>query len=205
VESIVVEGDAALVETSRGTARAATVVVAAGAWLQPLGASITGMRVALPPLRVSQQQIFHFARADGIPEWPTTVHKGALQTYSLAGGRDGGPGGARKIAQHDPPGYDTTAHKRSGSVDPAARDLMVRYVREWMPGLVPEPFAEATCLYTSTKNDDFILDRVGPIVVCSPCSGHGAKFAPLIGEMATDLVIGDRRTNPRFALAAHRN
>jgi sarcosine oxidase len=38
--------------------------------------------------------------------------------------------------------------------------------------------------------EDFVLDRHGPFVVCSACSGHGAKFAPLIGELTTDLVEG---------------
>ena len=203
VTSVVVEGDSAIVHTTTGSVRAHRVVLAPGAWLSELTGGVSGLELELPPLRVSQQQIFHFARATGIPEWPTSVHKGAISTYSLAGGRDGGPGGARKVAEHDAPGMDTTTQSRSGAVDPAARERIVRYVQRWMPGLVPEPFAEATCLYTSTENDDFLLDRVGPLVICSPCSGHGAKFAPLIGEMATDLATGASRPEPRFTLAAH--
>ncbi|MET3804111.1 sarcosine oxidase [Nakamurella sp. UYEF19] len=203
--SISVEGDTAVVETSSGSVRAGRVVLAAGAWLGDLGRAVSGLSLTLPPLRVSQQQIFHFARSAGIEEWPTSVHKGAtISTYSLAGGRDGGPGGARKVAEHDPGGYDTTAGTRTGIVDPGARQRIVDYVREWMPGLVAEPFAEASCLYTNTENEDFVLDRVGPVVVCSPCSGHGAKFAPLIGELVTDLVTGTADPEPRFAQAAHR-
>ena len=202
-QSIQLDGDEALVTTSRGVVRARTVVLAVGAWLPDLRGLVDGMDVDLPPLRVSQQQVFHFARRNGIPEWPISIHKGALSTYSLPGGRDGGPGGARKVAEHDPPGYDTTARTRSGAVDPAARQRMVSYVERWMPGLVPEPFAEATCLYTSTANEDFLLDRVGPIVLCSPCSGHGAKFAPLIGELTADLVTGERSPEARFTLPAH--
>jgi glycine/D-amino acid oxidase-like deaminating enzyme len=200
---ITVDGDAVVVDTSRGTVRARTAVLAVGAWLPDVGALVDGVPLELPPLRVSQQQVFHFARRDGVPEWPTSLHKGALSTYSLPGGRDGGPGGARKVAEHDAPGYQTTARTRSGAVDPAARTRIVRYVEEWMPGLVPEPFAEATCLYTSTENEDFLLDRIGPVVLCSPCSGHGAKFAPLIGELTADLVTGTGTPVPRFALAAH--
>ena len=201
--SISVEGSTALVHTARGTMRAQAVVLAVGAWLPDFGGLLDGVRLDLPPLRVSQQQVFHFARRDGIPEWPTSLHKGALSTYSLPGGRDGGPGGARKVAEHDAPGYETTARTRSGVVDPGARARIVEYVAEWMPGLVPEPFAEATCLYTSTENEDFLLDRIGPIVLCSPCSGHGAKFAPLIGELTADLVTATGTPEPRFTLAAH--
>jgi sarcosine oxidase len=67
---------------------------------------------------------------------------------------------------------------------------VISYVRERLPGLEPVPQAQLTCLYTTTKNEDFILDRHGPIVVCSACSGHGAKFAPLIGELVADLADG---------------
>ena len=204
VTAVTIDGDCAVVETAAGDVRAGRVVLAPGAWLSELSAGVSGLDLQLPPLRVSQQQVFHFARRDGIDEWPTSVHKGEISTYSLAGGRDGGPGGARKVAEHDAPGMDTSARNRSGAVDPAARERIVRYVQQWMPGLVPDPFHEATCLYTSTANDDFLLDRVGPLVICSPCSGHGAKFAPLIGEMATDLALGISGPEPRFALSAHR-
>ena len=204
VTSVTVDGDSAVVKSAAGEVRARRIVLAPGAWLSELGAGVSGLDLQLPPLRVSQQQIFHFARRDGIPEWPTSVHKGEISTYSLAGGRDGGPGGARKVAEHDAPGMDTSTRSRSGVVDPVVRERIVRYVQRWMPGLVPDPFNEATCLYTSTENDDFLLDRVGPLVICSPCSGHGAKFAPLIGEMATDLALGVSGPEPRFALSAHR-
>ena len=74
-------------------------------------------------------------------------------------------------------------------------------MRTRLPGLDPGPVAEASCLFTFAPNDDFVLDRHGPYVIVSPCSGHGAKFAPLIGELAADLA--ERRAGPpaRFALA----
>ena len=77
-------------------------------------------------------------------------------------------------------------------------------VRDRFRGLEPEPVGEVTCLYTSTPNEDFIFDRYGPFVVCSPCSGHGAKFAPLAGEIAADLACGGASPERRFTLAAHR-
>ena len=86
---------------------------------------------------------------------------------------------------------------------PGARQRVVEYVRRWLPGLEPTPRGETTCLYTSTPSEDFIIDRVGPLVVCSPCSGHGAKFAPLIGELVAGLVTGSAGVPDRFRLAAH--
>jgi sarcosine oxidase len=187
------------VVTSRGTVRARRVVVAAGAWAEQL----LGGVVPMPRLTVSQQQVFHFPRRDETIDWPVTVHDEDLTAYHLPGGRDAGPSGGRKVAEHMAPNGVTTADGRSGVVDPSARARLVEHVRRWLPGLVPEPYAETTCLYTSTSNEDFVLDRVGPVVACSPCSGHGAKFAPLIGRMAADLATGDTGPEPRFTLAAH--
>ncbi|WP_322619718.1 FAD-dependent oxidoreductase [Streptomyces acidicola] len=188
-------------ETTDGdTVTARRAVVAAGAWV----ADLLGGLVPLPELTVTQQQAFHFPRLDpAAAPWPVVVHKDALSTYSLPGGRDGGPLDGRKIAEHDA-GGTTSAETRSGRVDPRARKRIIAYVREWLPGLVAEPFNETTCLYTSTPDEDFVLDRRGPLVICSPCSGHGAKFAPLIGEMTTDLAMGVTDPEPRFALSGSR-
>ena len=54
-----------------------------------------------------------------------------------------------------------------------------RYVEEWMPGLDPTPRHTAECLYTTTPDESFVIERVGPVVIGSPCSGHGFKFTPL--------------------------
>jgi sarcosine oxidase len=47
-----------------------------------------------------------------------------------------------------------------------------------------------TCLYTNTPDEAFVLDRIGPLVVASPCSGHGFKFVPLVGAISADLATG---------------
>jgi monomeric sarcosine oxidase len=187
--------DRAVVRTETGSVAARRVVVAAGPWV----AGVVPAGVPFPPVVVSQQQIFHFPRRDEAIQWPLIVHKDALSTYALPGGRDGGPAHGQKVAEHAG-GRSTTAAGRDGVVDPAARARIVDYVRGWLPGLVPEPFHETTCLYTSTADEDFVLDRRGPVVVCSACSGLGAKFAPWIGMEATRLAAGGE-PQPRFRLA----
>lgn len=194
-------GDSVEVACSDGSAlRATCAVVAAGAWLEPL----LGAQVPLPQLQVTQESVFHFPRRDpSAPPWPSTIHESAEIMYHLAGGRDGGPRDDRKIGAHHG-GVPTTAAERDGAVPAAARERAVEYVRRWLPGLDPQPASETTCLYTRTASEDFVLDRVGPLVVCSPCSGHGAKFAPLVGEYVADLVTGTGAELPdRFRLHAH--
>ena len=53
----------------------------------------------------------------------------------------------------------------------------------------PEPAAAQTCMYTTTEDETFILERRDRVVVGSPCSGHGFKFAPAIGERLADLAL----------------
>jgi len=205
----VADGGGAVAVTDSGTFTAPVVVVAVGAWIAPL---LDGL-VELPPLTVTQQQVFHFAPAPGpatgpaaetaTDPWPVFICQDeAADCYGLPGGRDGEVPGAIKVGEHDP-GKVTTARDRDFSVDPASRDRVLDYVRARVPGLDPAPVNEVTCLYTWTANEDFILDRRGPFVIGSPCSGHGAKFAPLTGEILADLAAGRPSPEHRFTLAAH--
>jgi monomeric sarcosine oxidase len=195
-------GTGAVVDTADRSWRAPVVVVAAGAWLEPL----LGGRVRLPPLVVAQQQAFHFAplvpAVDGAQPGPTFICHDEVVMYGLSAGRDGEVPGAVKIGEHGH-GTVTTGDDRDGIVSPAARERVRAFVRHRFRGLDPEPVGELTCLYTSTAGEDFILDRQGPFVICSACSGHGAKFAPLTGEIAADLACGATLPDRRFTLAAH--
>jgi len=189
--------DGVVVHTDHGDVWAGTVVVAAGAWC---GGLIGGL-VLLPPLAVSEHRVFHFPRVDESVQWPVTIHRETLDLYHLPGGRDGGPGDARKIAEHI--GRPSDPRRRDPEIDVAARERMVNYVTEWLPGLVPTPFGETTCLYTRTPTEDFVIDRVGRVVVASACSGHGAKLSPVVGRLVADLVTLQSPPMPRFSLAQH--
>jgi sarcosine oxidase len=180
---------------------AGAVVVAAGAWV----AGLLGGLVPLPPLQVREQQVFHFPRLEvAAAPWPCVIHEPGdhVPVYHLAGGRDGGAGDDRKIGEHGL-GRPVDPDRAERGIDPAARARMVEYVKRWLPGLDPVPRAETTCLYTNTPNEDFVVDRLGPLVVCSPCSGHGAKFAPLVGEWCAGLVTGAADVPDRFRLDTH--
>jgi sarcosine oxidase len=182
--------DRVRVVTDDETYDAGVVVVAAGAWVEPL----LGMHVALPPLVVTQESAFHFSPREPRP-WPSFIHYAGAARYGLET-----PGEGVKVAEHHT-GPAVTADGRDFVVDPAARERVIEHVTQWLPGLVPEPVSEVTCLYTSTPTEDFVIDRVGPIVVVSACSGHGFKFAPVIGSMAADLADGTRGAPlARFAI-----
>jgi glycine/D-amino acid oxidase-like deaminating enzyme len=187
-----------LAHTDSGTFAAPVIAVAAGAWLAPLAGDL----VRLPALTVTQEQVFHLAPRSDDP-WPVFIYGyGAGYFYGLPGGRDGEVPGAVKLGEHRT-GKVTSAAARDGVVDPTARDRAVAFAARRLPGLDSQPVNEFTCLYTTTASEDFILDRQGPFVIASACSGHGAKFAPLLGEIIADLAAGKPPPDPRFTLAAH--
>jgi sarcosine oxidase len=79
-------------------------------------------------------------------------------------------------------------------------------IAEHLPAANGRLVEARTCLYTMTPDGDFIIDRLPgapQIVIASPCSGHGFKFAPAIGDILADLATTGATAHDisRFALA----
>ena len=196
------EDGAYIVESEAGDAIVASqVVVAAGGWLPALLDQLDLPRDALdrfPVLEVRQEQALHFPYRDPTAAWPTFINKrGDIQVYGLPGGRDADFRG-QKVAEYNGGRVIGSALEHDRVIDPARRERVVDYVARNLPGLVPEPYAETTCLFTNAPDDEFIIDRVEGVTILSPCSGHGAKFAPLLGELAARLITDEDSGIARF-------
>jgi sarcosine oxidase len=157
---------------------AETVVVTAGSWARSLLAEI-GFELEVVPTRETVAY-FELDTDRPIPAVVAPV-AGQHSFYALA----------------DPPGRLKAGHHRSGpSTDPdevgAPDPAIVARVVEWagrhFPLADPEPAAVETCLYTNTADERFVLARHGRFVVGSACSGHGFKFAPVIGARLAELA-----------------
>ena len=98
---------------------------------------------------------------------------------------------------HDPVyGLKAGAH-HAGAAVPAGEQgdpdpVLVGRIADWVartyPDANPDPVAAETCMYTTTADEHFILERRGRVVIGSPCSGHGFKFAPAIGNRLAALA-----------------
>ncbi|GAB3918432.1 N-methyltryptophan oxidase [Microlunatus endophyticus] len=192
--------DGIVAQTADGSWRAGAAVVAVGSWLPNLMNGFPSP-VVTPRITVKQQEVFHLPRRTDVGDpdaiWPTLVYKDEVEIYALTSGADGGQRPAYKIGQFDSVS-DTTADNRDKIIDPVARAVCLDFAGRHLPGLEHQPSNEQSCLFTMTADEDFVIDRIGPIVVASPCSGHGAKFAPLTGVLIADLVEGGPAV-PRFA------
>ncbi|KQO61444.1 FAD-dependent oxidoreductase [Curtobacterium sp. Leaf261] len=195
------DGDAVVELRNGEVLRAASVVAAVGSWAHPLLGPTLGARgVRLPDVRVTEEQPAHFATDVPAGSWPSFVHHPIAEpsTHGVYGLFT--PGEGVKVGFHGT-GPVIDADTRRTEPDHDMLRALVEYVERFVPGADTSTIAPISCLYDNTPSEDFVLDRTGPIVVATGFSGHGFKFAPLLGEMLADLA-GSGHARPRFAFSA---
>jgi sarcosine oxidase len=147
---------------------AQAIVLTAGPWVTRFFPDL--------PVRTTRETVVYFRR-EGDP-LPSVVQL------------DPETRGHAMYSLHDPlHGLKAGDHHAGATVDPDepgdADAEVIERVAEWVartyPDADPEPVATETCMYTTTPDEHFILERRGRIVIGSACSGHGFKFAPAIG------------------------
>lgn len=172
------------------TVVARRVVVTVGAWTSKMLAD----SIAHPSLVVTQEQPAHFAVLDTDATWPGFNHAPTPGDpdydywYSAVYGMIT-PGEGVKAGWHGS-GAVVDPDRRSYLPEPEQLAALQRYAREWLPGVDSESFVPISCTYTTTPDSNFVLDRVGPVVVGAGFSGHGFKFVPTVGRILADLVDG---------------
>ena len=159
-----------------GTVRPRVVVVTAGAWARGLLSPI-GIELPVTPTR---ETVAYFALTDGVV--PSLVDWREPVFYALAD-----PGRGVKAGLHH--AGPVTDPSEEGEVSAAAVATLATRVSERFPTADPHPTGAETCIYTSTVDEHFVIERRGPVVVGSACSGHGFKFAPLTGQRLAVLAL----------------
>ncbi len=200
--SILLRDNGVEVITDSATYRGRKLIISAGAWTKPLLQSL-GVDV---PLIVTQEQyaFFELRHADQhTPDrFPIFIHYGQTRLEERSAvksigaeridyygfpvfGREG-----LKVGEHHA-GPPVTADTRSFEVDPVRLQRLAAYVRATFPDSTGEVLHAATCLYTNTPDQHFLVDTLpgySNVIVASPCSGHGFKFSILIGRILADLA-----------------
>ncbi|MGI8520160.1 MAG: FAD-dependent oxidoreductase, partial [Actinomycetota bacterium] len=176
VEGIESSDDGAVVQTATGSIECTVCVVTAGAWARAL---LTSAGIALDT-RATRETVSYFSY-EGPPP-PTVAEWVSPLRYALPA-----PGLGLKAGEHLA-GPTADPHE-TGSVDHASRVRVGEWLAALYPGVDASPHRSETCLYTNTPEEDFVLERHGPVVVGSPCNDHGFKFAPLIGKRLAELAL----------------
>jgi sarcosine oxidase len=155
------------------------VVVTAGSWVNEL------LDDPLP-VKTTRETVCYFRPDAGGRPIPSVVSfkpdRHTHDMYSLHDPIYGVKVGAHHAGQEADPNVP-------GEPDPELVERITAWANETYRLAEADPVAAETCMYTTTADESFVIERRGRVVVGSPCSGHGFKFAPAIGERLADLAL----------------
>ena len=182
------------VTTTRGSYEAAQLVIAAGPWATSL---LADLRL---PLAIERQVQFWYAPPGGIapflpdrfPVWIWETEDG-LHPYGLPA-LDGPAAGVKVALHHGGNRQSCTPDAIDRQVAEQEIAAMRRCLANRIPSLGDRCLNAVTCMYTNAPDGHFVMDRhpAHPeVLIVSPCSGHGFKFCPVIGEIVADLLARD--------------
>ena len=176
-ERLEVAADGVRVDTADGTVATDTVVVTAGAWaaslLAPLG-------LELPVVTTRETVTYYALEHDGSVPAVINLEGGHHARYALAA-----PGVGLKAGLHMT-GPPTDPDEPGVPDEEVAAETAAWVARQFRDATALE--GAQTCLYTTTDDERFLLERHGRVIVGSACSGHGFKFAPAVGRRLTALA-----------------
>ncbi len=190
VIAVEVSGGGVMIETARGRFAAERALVAAGAWTKKLVPQLD------LPLRVERQVLAWLAVENPdtfSPQcFPVFIHEinhGRFR-YGVptTNGRSIKLGVHHEGAEADPDSLDREVGE--ADVQPL-RD----FARDSLRGVTGQVVDSCVCMYTNTPDERFIAFSPGElpgVTVLSACSGHGFKFAPVIGELMAELILDGR-------------
>lgn len=188
-------GDGVELRTSEGTCHAGALVITGGAWAPQLLADLgVPMVVRRKPLFWLEASTRSHLLATGCPCF--FYDRPAGQFYGFP---ELTPGDGVKIACHS--GGDLVADPAlvDRSLDEVDLAKVRHFASEWFPGVGGKLLQEKTCLYTMSPDEHFIIDRHPRhrnIVFAAGLSGHGYKFASVLGEILSDLLVDGESALP---------
>jgi sarcosine oxidase len=188
------------VRTASGDVRAARLVITAGPWSRQLlaaaGAMLTVMRQVVCWFNLAERAAFEVPH---FPVFMADLPDGCFYGIPATDGR------GLKIARH----YGAPELTGPEAIERTITDRDETPIREFMDQHIPTangPRQEASvCLYTLTPDRHFVIDRHPEhqiVSVACGFSGHGFKFAPVVGALLADLADGQSKQGPelfRFA------
>lgn len=174
------------VTTPAGSWHARQLVITAGAWISRL----------VPELARSfrvERQVLHWFEPRGtsahFSPGRCPIHLWQFDGQHFFYGFPYQNGGIKVARHHDGQAADPDTVNRA--ISPAEVDDMRSIVQRFLPDAAGPIQQSTVCLYTNTPDEHFWIDRhpAHPnVLVASPCSGHGFKFASVIGEVLGELA-----------------
>jgi len=184
------------VVTDHGVEVAAHLVIAGGPWTRSLIPELsTRLKLLRKHLHWFQPESNGFREKDGFPCFFHETANGFFYGFPCFNGT------GVKIARHsggqpiDAPDLDSSNGNTldGNTMDDEDRKLVIDYANDHLPGLGSRLVKSAKCYYTSTPDEHFVIDQLPDhdnVSVVAGLSGHGFKFASVLGEIASNLALG---------------
>jgi len=190
------EAGSVTVTTRAETHRAAALVITAGAWS---GALIRDLGVPLTVLRKHLHwygnRDARYLEANGCPVFFYEI--GGRFFYGFPQRDTLGV----KVSEHSGGEVVDTPDALSREADPEDVRTMEHFLSNHLPGVGRQRTRHDVCMYTMTPDAHFLVD-VHPahdnVCFAAGLSGHGFKFASVLGEVLSDVALGDRGRAPGF-------
>lgn len=190
-------GEKLELRTTKGTIKAAGAIFCCGPWMSELFPFLQNK------IHISHQQVYYWnvdqPQATTVEHFPVWVEIGERPQDSWYGLPSFGQPGI-KLAQHN-----LLKNTPLSSEEVEANTIMTRTRMQARLNLtLTECAAKETCIYTVTKNEDFIWDHHpadSRIVLGAGFSGHGFKFAPVTGAALAALLLNKRDPFPCYQKA----
>lgn len=185
-----------IVETESGLLHAKKLVVSPGAWASSLLPQFNAhLEVRRKPLYwFESPQVVHAASA-GCPTFLFERGSNAFYGFPAIDGL------GVKAAEHTGGEVlaDPMRDRRPEVIDAADLSRVWGFVKESLPGVLPNVLRHSTCLYTMSPDGHFIVDRLPSnehIAICAGLSGHGFKFVTVLGQILADFTLDGGTTLP---------
>jgi sarcosine oxidase len=183
-----VDGAGVHVETTNGYYLAERLLISAGAWTKELVKDLN------LPLTVERQVAFWLEPDESTVSYDSREFPIFAYEFTpgiLCYGFPRLPRGVKASIMHAGELTDSPGEVKR-SVDDDEVEPLRAALRPVLPGLARAPVRETSvCLFTNTPDHDFIVDfhpEHPQVLISSPCSGHGFKFASALGEIHADLL-----------------
>jgi sarcosine oxidase len=185
-----------VVVTDRGEFRSDRLIIAAGPWatrmLPSLGVPLEVRRKPIYWFDVAQRNA-QVSIATGCPTFLYELDNGVFYGFPAIDDR------GVKVAQHSGGSAVVDPSTVDRSRDDADCKSVCQFAAAHLVGLMPQPREHATCLYTMSPDENFIVDTLPGeprVAFAAGLSGHGYKFAPVLGEVLADLVESGHTRHP---------
>ncbi len=203
-------GDGITVQTDRDTYHCGQLIITAGAWAGKLAPSVQQMikvtRQFVAWVKPKKEEAFLL---NEFPCWMIADDEkpGCFYGFPVLSKDQFSEPYGLKIAHHYPGEVCDPDHVNR---ETTLRDIEhIRYALDkYLPGIFDDVVTTKTCLYSNTPDEHFIIDRLpgyeDHVTIACGFSGHGFKFASVVGEVLADLVTTGKTDQPTGFLGAKR-